>query len=195
MKKIGFDLDDVLLNLSDPLREFLNIKYTRSVKREDLKDFYIESIYGIEREIFKKDIADFYLHNDHINSSPINGAVEVVEQLSKKYILEIVTAKPDSLAEITEQWLLKHFPNMFKVVHFANHHHDNHKKRLKSEICLVENISVFIDDSLDNAKDLSSSNIPVLLFDAPWNQSESLPGLVKRVHSWNEIEKEIENLL
>lgn len=195
MKKIGFDLDDVLLNFSDPFREFLNKKYSTNVKREDLKTFYIEKFFGLSDDVVKNEVAAFLLHDDHKNTLPIDGSMPVIQKLSQKYILEIITAKPDYLTDDTYEWLAKYFNGMFSVVHFTNHFQDSHKKRKKSDVCKSEGVNIFIDDSLDNAIDVSSVSIPVLLFDTPWNQSDVLPKLVKRVFSWEEIEKEIENLI
>lgn len=195
MKKIGFDLDDVLLNFSDPFRDFLNKKYNMTVKREDLRSFYIEKFFGLNDEVMRDEVANFLLHEDHKNALPMEGSMQVIERLSRKYILEIITAKPDTLSKDTEEWLQKFFKGMFKVVHFTNHYHEQHKKKKKSDVCVSENVNLFIDDSLDNAIDVANVGIPVLLYDTPWNQTEILPDLVKRVFSWEEIEKEIDILI
>lgn len=187
-KKIGFDLDDVLLNFSDSLRGHMNQKYGKSIKREDLTTFYIEEIFGITSDDSRSVIDSFFFHDDHAQSLPMDGAQKVVEKLSANNKLYIITAKPSSLEKHTAEWLEEYFPAMFEKVHFANFFDTKEKRRKKSEICIELGIEIFIDDSIDNAHDVSSVGIPVLLFDAPWNQTDELPPLVTRVRSWEEID-------
>lgn len=193
-KIIGFDLDDVLLNFSDVLRGHMNEKYKKNIGRNDITTFFVEDAFGITPQDARETIENFFFHDDHLKAVPIDGSQDVIERLSKENNLHIITAKPDTLNEITMQWLDKYFPNKFEAVHFANFFGDKEKKRKKSEVCLECGTDVFIDDSLETATDVSSVGIPVLLFDAPWNQKKNLPEKVTRVYSWDDIEKEI-NLL
>jgi uncharacterized HAD superfamily protein len=55
-------------------------------------------------------------------------------------------------------------------------------------------IKIFIEDSLKNAFEISSHNIPVILLDKPWNQEENLPENIHRVKDWDEILQKIEEL-
>jgi uncharacterized HAD superfamily protein len=50
-----------------------------------------------------------------------------------------------------------------------------------------------IEDSLEFAEVCVESGIPVLLMDAAWNQKPLLDGIV-RVHSWEEVMKNIEEM-
>ncbi len=185
-KKIGFDLDDVLMSFSDSLREHFNLKYNKNVKRSDITSFYVEEFFDIDPTEARKAIDDFYHHEDHAQALPLEGSLDSIKKLSINNKLYIVTARPDLVKEITQKWLDKHFPNLFETIQYTNHH-DKEKRRKKSEVAKELEIEIFIDDSLDNAKDISESGIPVLLFDTPWNQTEELPELVTRVYSWEEI--------
>ncbi len=194
-RKIGFDLDDVLMNFSDALRFHLNILLNKNHERSDMTSFRIENVYGITGEEMRKIIDNFYLHDDHINAEPMEGAVESIKNLAEKNILYIVTAKPDHLEKITLDWVNKYFPGMFKEIHFANHFNNLKKKRMKSQICTENGIEIFVDDALDNSLDLANKGIPVLMPDRPWNQTTALPKLVTRVHTWEEIIMKLDNCL
>ena len=185
-KNIGFDLDDVLLNFSDTLRIHYNNRFEKNFEREDMTTFYLEEVWGISVEEVHKILDDFYYHDDHINSLPIEGAVEAVKKLAENNDLYIITAKPDSLEQKTLEWVEKYFAGAFKNIHFANHT-DKERKCKKSEICKELKIDIFVDDSLHNAEDVAGVGIPVLLPDTPWNQTDKLPPLVTRVYSWEEI--------
>lgn len=186
-RKIGFDLDDVLLNFSDALRFHLNKLLEKNFERSDMVSFRIENVYGITGEEMRKLIGDFYSHTDHINAKPIHGAVEAISALSENNNLYIITAKPDHLQDMTLEWVNKYFPNIFQEIHFANHFNDSKKKRMKSEICKEIGLEIFVDDALDNSTELSKNGIKVLMPDRPWNQANDLPELVTRVYSWEEI--------
>lgn len=196
-KNIGFDLDDVLLNFSDALREHMNRKYNKNVQREEITTFFVEEAFDISPKDARETIDDFFFHEDHLMAAPVHGSQEVIGRLSKNNNLHIVTAKPDILDSVTKGWLKEHFPDKFEVVYFANWfsggHEESKKKRKKSEICIECGTEIFIDDSLETAADVSSVGIPVLLFNTPWNQRENLPDNVTRVYSWEEVEKEINN--
>ncbi len=190
-RKIGFDLDDVLLNFSDALRFHLNRLLKKDFERSDMTSFRVENVYGITGEEMRKIIDNFYLHDDHINAEPMEGAVESIKNLAEKNDLYIVTAKPDHLEKITLDWVNKYFPGIFKEIHFANHFNSLKKKKMKSQICTENGIEIFVDDALDNSLDLANKGIPVLMPDRPWNQTNDLPELIKRVYSWEEIMREL----
>ncbi len=195
-KNIGFDLDDVLLNFSDALREHMNRKYMKSVNRDDITTFFIEEAFGISPIDARETIDNFFFHQDHIDAFPVDGSKDVIDRLSKANKLRIITAKPDILEGITKEWIDKHFPHKFENIHFANWFSKDKIKRKKSEICIEYNIDIFIDDSPETARDVSSVGIPVLLFDTPWNREEKFSdNNVTRVYSWDQIEKEINNLI
>lgn len=61
----------------------------------------------------------------------------------------------------------------------------------KASVCLEEKIDLFIDDSIHNCMEVANKNIPVLLFNASFNQNCTL---FKRVFSWKEIYKEVERM-
>ncbi len=187
IKNIGFDLDDVLLNFSDAIREHFNLKFNKNIQRKDIVAFDLEHSYGITKQEARQLIDDFFFHEDHHRALPVEGAVEATKQLSEIFDLYIITAKPESLRDHTELWIKKYFEDNFKDIHFANHYGAQFVKRNKSDMCKELGIEVFIDDGLHNALDVAGSGIPVLLFDKPWNQSDELPELVTRVHSWEEI--------
>jgi uncharacterized HAD superfamily protein len=185
-KIIGIDLDDVLLNFNENFFIYHNDKYGTNHQRKDSIDYQLENILRTTKEEAVKRVLDFYESSNHANAKPVNGSVEAIKTLAKDHILFIVTSKPEALEKMTLQWLNKHFPKMFRGVYFTNHFHGG-EKRNKADVCKELGIQVFIDDSLEYVKNISSdAAIPVLLFDAPWNQ-EPVKSPINRVYSWAEI--------
>ncbi len=191
-KRIGFDLDDVLLNFNEAQLYHANKKYDKNVEKKDIKTFlFLEENFGIPTVDAISMLDNFFFHDDHLNVLPVEGAQEVVKKLSEYNELFIITAKPDALEEVTKKWLEKYFTGLFENVHFANHFLSVDKRRKKSEICLELQLDYFIDDSIDYATDVASVGIPVLLLDTPWNQTDKLPENITRVYSWTDIEKKL----
>lgn len=189
-KIIGIDLDDVLLNFYAPFIEYHNMKHGTNLTRDHITSFYLEDIIGGTREEMTKKIYEFYFSEQHENSLPVEGAQEAIKYLAEQYTLVIVTAKPEDVKEKTLLWLERHYPNTFDQVYFTGQHHGNGKKKSKVEICKEIGIEIFIDDHIDNAKNISKEGIPVLLLDAPWNQEE-VPYPIVRVRTWKEIVDQI----
>ncbi len=57
----------------------------------------------------------------------------------------------------------------------------------KLQICEKVKIDFLIDDAFKTAIEFASADIPVLLFNQPWNQVDKLPENVTRVKDWNEV--------
>ena len=187
---IGFDLDDVLLNFHDSLREYCNVQYNRNHARNDVKSYFIEDTFGLSREEGFKAVSNFYTHNAHREIQPIEGAIEGINKLKENHKLFVVTARPETTEAETVHLINKYFPDTFEKIHFTNHFYGSTIQRMKSELCKELGIQAFIDDSLNNANDIAELGVAVFLFDAPWNQGE-VKSPITRVYSWPEIVEKI----
>lgn len=183
---IGFDLDNVLLNLNDALCLYHNTTYGTKYEKEHMTSFELNEVWNCTKEEAIKRVFDFYQSPEHWNALPVNGAIEGIKNLKQYHNLHVITAKPEELKDKTSKWLNKHFPQMFDGIHFTNYYNGNGPKRTKGEVCRELNIEFFVDDFLENVNDVSSLGIPTLLFDAPWNHGEINPP-IRRVYSWDEI--------
>lgn len=185
-KIIGFDLDDIILDFNNSLRGYYNEMYQTDYKREHMTSFYLDKVWGLPQNEMADRIRRFYNHEVHWATPPVPGAVESIKKLSGDHKLIVITAKPETIRQKTEEWLSRHFSNVFESLHFTNHFIGDAAKRKKSEVCLELGVEVFVEDALHNAVDVAGAGIPVLLLDAPWNQGE-IPSGVTRVFSWDEI--------
>jgi uncharacterized HAD superfamily protein len=93
---------------------------------------------------------------------------------------------------LTKEIVNKHFPKVFKGIHFTNAFpKDGSKTISKLEACDKERIDVLIDDNLKFALECAKEHRKVLLFDSPWNQAKELPKEIHRVYDWEEIVEKI----
>lgn len=184
---VGFDLDDVILDFHGVLNLYHNERFGTSFSKEHFTSWHVHDLWGCSKEEAANRILDFYESPEHWKAIPMVGAVEAVKNLKHFHELHIITAKPEDLRERTLKWLDKYFLDMFSGVHFANHLGGG-PRRSKGEVAKEFGIEIFVEDALKNAEDVASYDIPVLLFDSPWNQGE-VKAPITRVHSWDEIIK------
>jgi uncharacterized protein len=182
---IGLDLDDTLVDFREALHAHYNKRYGTNYKREHFMD-NLAQMWNCSDEESVNRVFDFYHSLEHWEALPVAGAVDGIKKISQSHTLFIITSKPDELKEKTNEWLNKHFPDMFDRVCFTNQYHGNDPKRTKREICLELGVEIFVDDMLGHADDVACSGIPVLLLDAPWNHAV-VKSPITRVYSWEEI--------
>ncbi len=193
-KRVGIDFDDVLFCCNETLQPFHNNRYGTNLTKDNVATYYLHDLWKCTKEEAYERVLEFYNSEEHASMQPLEGAVEAIHQLSKRYELFVVTARPPE-AEVTTKKLLKHFPNVFKKIHFVGTTTGKNHTITKAEVCKQEHIDIFIDDSFHNTVNIAIIGIPTLLFNQPWNKENALPDGVKRVYSWEEIVTEIDNIL
>ena len=186
-KRIGIDFDDVVLNFSDGLREYHNTHYGMNITRDEHYTFLLEELWSCSIEEVVLRVQEFMRSPEYLLLQPVRGALTALGVLKDRHDLEIVTARSHDVCDITLEWIHKHCRGVFAEVHFLGHYSQGVSNvRSKGDVCNERGIEIFIDDAIHNAESVVAKGIPVLLFDAPWNQG-LLPSLVTRVYGWNEI--------
>jgi uncharacterized HAD superfamily protein len=195
IKRIGVDLDEVLADFLATFIKFHNQKFGTKLLKEQFSSFHLHEIIGEKVEVMNMRIEEFYNSVTFEQLKPVDGALDAIEYLSKKYELIIITSRPKEVSDHTIKWLQRHFPKKFKNVHFAyNPYILKSEKKTKSEIALDTKINIFIEDNIDLATGVAMQGIKVYLIDAPWNQSDTLHENITRVYSWKEILERIEKI-
>ncbi len=189
VKKIGVDLDDVLLDIIADLFPWHNRLYGTSNSEKDVRPFELSSTWNCTKEEAVSRILSFYQTPEHAQCMPVPGAIEAIDVLNKNHQLVIITSKPANLEAMTYAWVERHFPKKFQDIYFSNAIvTPEHKQIKKSELCHDLGIEIFIDDSIGNVLDVATVCEQIFLFDRPWNQDKvALPVNVTRAYSWKEI--------
>ncbi|KAF9123712.1 hypothetical protein BG015_005258 [Linnemannia schmuckeri] len=200
-KVIAVDLDEVLARTTLAIADFHNDTYGTTLTMDDFISYDYTKIWGGTRE---ESIAKWRLFFDSpyfLKVEPVEGSLETLKLLkARRFSLVIVTARQQFIADLTKKFVDRHFPGIFESIYFANHFLTEQEKltfvsKPKSVICRDVHAQLLIDDSLENALEVSKAGIPVLLFDLhgkyKWNQVEEgqqLPDKVTRVKSWKDIQ-------
>lgn len=181
---ICIDIDGTI---TDPYY-FLNLAnkyFNKNITEEQVTDYYISKVYDISEVEYE----EFYEKNKwelHSTQKLRANVKEVLRKLHFKHNIYFVTAREKSLKMLTFGYLRKNsipFDNLFLL---GTHHKVNKAVEL--------NCDLFIEDSYENAVELSEAGFTVLLLDTNYNR-QPLNNRIKRVYNWTEVYYEINKLL
>ncbi len=175
--RIGIDIDGVIANTFPLLVQELNEHFNKNLTYDDIVSYDIARIYNIKKE----QLSEFVQLNKHLlqdNPLPVPLAMECINNLRDRAFVALISARFEQSRDSTQNWLQRHGIHWDELILLGSHD--------KADTCVKLELNFFIEDNLNNALQVSSCGIPVLLFDAPYNRAP-LPDLVQRVHSWSQI--------
>ena len=112
----------------------------------------------------------------------IEGAKPALVELSKKFDIFAITARPADARDLTEKFVAENSLPV-KKIYFL----EQNQRKIEIIKKFSRKIRAFIEDRLDFAKDIALSGIETFLLDYPWNRiKEDIPNL-KRVFTWRQI--------
>lgn len=162
--RIGLDIDDTICDTFDFLLPYIckyyKLDYEKTKKRNLSYDYFLDHYddYFIFAKLNYKNI---------IPHVPLKkGVIKYLTKLRKKgHQIVFITARSDrgydNPYQLTYDYLALNGIPFDTLITSAGD---------KAGSCKEEQIDLFIDDSIDNCKSLSSHNIQVLLFKAAWNK-------------------------
>lgn len=188
-KKIGIDIDEVIVEFIEGFLDYINLKNKTSFGREEITDYHLwntpihsskeESI----REAMEFQNSEFF---DKINL--VENAKESLTELFESYEIFFITSRPEEIKDKTFNFLKKHFPeNSFNIVHSG----EIFKGKTKAEICKSLGILEMIEDNADYALNCAENGIKTFILDKPWNQNFVEHENIIKVKNWNEILEKI----
>lgn len=175
--RIGIDIDGVIADTFPLLVNELNAFFSRDIQPRNVTSYDIVKVYNIDArqlEEFTSARKEFLVEAPE----PVPGAVECLSGLKNRSQIFLISARRAELRARTEEWLKKHNLAWDQLILLGSHD--------KADTCVKLRLDVLVEDSRQNALQVSSRGINVLLLDAPYNQG-NLPTLVRRCHSWDEI--------
>ena len=187
---IGIDIDDTITKTSEETdiyaKEYTENILKRKFEFQNIEIFdpmWAKHLYNWTDEENDK-FWDLYYEKIMENVKPKEEAIEVINKLSKKNNIIIITARCDKkgiTAQITEEWLKRNNVNYTKI--FIGHT----DKREISEECKLD---VFFDDSYKTCEQISGLGIKTYIMDSRINKNLKEKNW-KRVYSWKDFEKEM----
>lgn len=196
---IGVDCDEPLAQLIDALVTWHNKTYTTTFTKPDHTDYLLSKIWGGTPEEAYQKVFDFYHSPDFELIEPTPGSVKATQQLAQKHTLYVITSRPIITKQKTLQWIQKHYGQTFADIYFSGEFNSLMGKEMqglsKGQICNELEVDIYIEDNIEYAQEVVDAGVPVLLFDAPWNNAlTTLPQDMTRVSTWEEITDDVKKL-
>jgi len=188
MRRVAFDYDDVLVDTMGAFIRFHNFMYGTDLVREDFTRFYqCDKLADLSLlEIYIR-IGQMYYSPFSEAMVPLPGVEEYLQQLKDQGDeLFIVTSRPSlRYKEVTLDQVSHLFPGVFGDVIFPNR--GDTEENPKSHVCVDLGISEFYEDNLATMLSCAPVVERCFLVDNPWNQSDSLPGNVRRINDYRRL--------
>lgn len=115
-------------------------------------------------------------------ASPVSEhAKQILNNWKDQYELYYISARGDNVRDITLNWFEEHAIAYDHIELIGSHK--------KIETAKRHNVDLFFEDKHDNAVEIAEElDIPVILFDTPYNR-EAVPSNIVRVYDWLEAEQ------
>lgn len=184
---IAIDCDDVLV----PGTEFSVATYNRlwgtSVTLPRAHELSNDE-WDAPREEVARRFDEMYLSEEYATMKPYPEAIAAVRRLAHKYELHVVTARPETIMEVTARMIQLYFPDCFASMQHVGFNGN------KGGICEALKADVLIDDNfrhLASAKDCGVAT-RIWFGNYPWQTEKPEPGTVTaRCLDWTSTEAEI----
>jgi len=175
--KLGFDIDGVISDFVGYFAKVVGRHYGLSLVETDFYCYDLDLILGITKEQRNRFITTGLFRN----LEPVPGAKTALRKLkSEGHDIFILTSRGEHLTKVTKDWLRNNEIPYSRLMTL------NGGEKHLADV----DLDLVVEDNLAEAIGLTK-RFEVLLFDRPWNRSLNAERLFKRVHSWNEITKEV----
>jgi len=184
-QRLGLDIDGTVTCPSTFI-PYLNEAFGKPLTLDDITQYNLAPLYGVTEEEM-----DGWLEENEAaiyERAPLaRYALEVIDSWKDKYELFYISARGRHLYKLTERWFQRHGVHYHHIELIGSHDKVAAVRRYQ--------LAAFFEDKYDNACAIGEEcNIPVILFDTPYNQGP-LPKNVIRVQNWLEAKREIERRL
>ncbi|WP_312755832.1 hypothetical protein [Rummeliibacillus suwonensis] len=180
MKKYSFGIDiDGTVTTPDFLLPYINKAFRTNIILDDLKTYDLtESLTVAKEEFFK------WYKKEELNiykNPPVQlNAQRILSDWYPNVALNYITAREENSREVTDQW--------FKTKQLPYDTIDIVGSTDKVLAGRRHGVELFMEDKHDNAIHIHEElDVPVLLFDAPYNR-DPIPKGVIRVNTWLDAE-------
>ncbi|MBD3304492.1 hypothetical protein GF343_05070 [Candidatus Woesearchaeota archaeon] len=192
--RIAVDCDEPLADCNTCLQAWHNRTYETNLTVDDIFSFKLWLVWECSKEESDRRVYEFYESEDFRNMQPTPGAAEGVAAIAEDNDPFVLTSRVGVAVPHTKPFTDRYYPGRFDKVVFSKNYALAGNGRSKADICVKEKADILIDDCLHYALDCQKKDIPVILFDRPWNRKRAmkeeglhkLPSGIVRA-KWDEI--------
>jgi len=179
---LGFDFDGVVADTAEAFIRLACEEYNYcDIRLEDITCFEVEKCLDIEQAIIEAIFLKILVDSVGIKLRPMDGAIEVLGDLSEKSVVTLVTARPNPRP--VKDWLKQFMPpsTLLRINIVAMGSHDD-----KLHHIYKNSLTHFIDDRAETCLQLNNAGIKSFVFSQPWNRDHHF---LPSVQNWSEIRK------
>lgn len=180
--RFGIDIDGTVTSPTS-LLPHINDAFKCNLQLEDIKEYDLTKAFPVDA----KEFYEWFKGAESIiyETSPIRPeAPAILSAWKEKYELYFISARGENVMDVTLNWFKKQ-ELLYDHIELIGSHN-------KIETARKHGVHVFFEDKHDNAVEINEElNIPVLLFNTPYNQQPAPNGVI-RVNNWNEANEWIE---
>lgn len=182
--KIGIDIDDVITNTSEKIKEYL-YKYEKS---GDGIKFIVEVMRGESPTQNIKNFFDEYMSEIFSFVTVKENAKEVIDRLiNNGHEIILITSRGEERFKNSRKTTLEYLRN--HNIQYSQIIFDSLDKQIA---CKENSIDIMIDDSVKTCELVNESTIKSIVYTSEINKN--ILTKIKRVENWLELEKEIDKL-
>ena len=181
--RFGIDIDGTV-TCPTSLIPHINEQFGTALTLDDIKE------YDLTAALPHLEPGDFYnwyrtAEAKIYASSPASDYVkQVLDKWKNRFELYYISARGDEVMDITSSWFAQQAIHYDHIELIGTHH--------KIEAARRHNVDLFFEDKHDNAVGIHEElDIPVVLFDTPYNR-DPIPKGVIRVRNWLEANEWVE---
>ncbi|KAA0550200.1 HAD hydrolase-like protein [Bacillus sp. BGMRC 2118] len=180
--KIGFDIDDTLINLREHAFELYKRKLNMEVPSNnfyELQTVEIHELFGLTSEegskMWKESLEEIY----YTNCPPYEDIIEILQTISKEgHEIYYITARPKEHGERTKEWLRDlGFP--IEDDRFFYGMKDEEKVSIIKDLQL----DFYFDDKPEVVNTLVNESVTTVLRDQSYNRHLNFP----RIKTWSQL--------
>ena len=178
--RLGFDFDGVVADTAEAFIRLCCEDYGYcSIRLEDITHFEVERCLDMDPEIVEAVFTRILLDSVEVRLKPMDGAVQVLEELTAHSQVTLVTARPHP--EPVRQWLETVMEeSVSRNIHIvAMGAHDDKPRYVRDQ-----GLEYFVDDRAETCYQLMEAGIRPIVFSQPWNRGRHS---FTSVSTWNEI--------
>lgn len=162
---------------------YLNSMYNRELTEDDFITLDWKELYGEDIEDLLSKFHNEYIHA-YTEAEVVEGAKDIITELNQNNNLYFVTARNESLTDITTNWLNQSGFSDIEVYLLGSDY--------KIEKAQELGCNLFIEDNPWNAIQIANVGIDVILIDANYNK-DTEHERITRVKDWNQIKELIQS--
>ncbi|AYC29590.1 hypothetical protein [Paenisporosarcina cavernae] len=183
--RFGIDIDGTV-TCPTSLLPHINEAFSCNLVLDDIKEYDLTAAFPVDRNAFYKWFKE--AEPKIYETSPIQQhAKQVLDKWKKQHEVYFISARGENVWDVTVDWFKKEEVLYDHLILTGSHDKISAAKEHKIEL--------FLEDKHDNAVTLHEElNIPVLLFNTPYNQ-EPIPDGVHRVNNWKEAEHWVDRFI